>query len=71
MSRPFIGHNVSYQCKGLDQSNIECEYEENRLTSKKEENETLMQMTLSDWFHQSISQLFLNPAKTEYVHGSH
>jgi len=71
MSRPFRGHNVSYQCKGLDQSNIECENEVNRLTCKKEENETLMQMTLPDWFYQSISHFLLNPAKTEYVHGSH
>ena len=32
---PFEGHNVAYQCKGLDQSNIVCEYEVNRLTNKK------------------------------------
>jgi len=24
---PFEGHNVAYQCKGLDLSNIACEYE--------------------------------------------
>ena len=24
---PFECHNVSYQCQGLDQSNIVCEYE--------------------------------------------
>ena len=32
---PFEGHNVAYQCKGLDQSNIVCEYEENPLTNDK------------------------------------
>jgi len=26
---PFEGYNVAYQCKGLDQSNIVCEYEVN------------------------------------------
>jgi len=26
---PFEGHNVAYQCKGLHQSNIMCEYEVN------------------------------------------
>jgi len=25
----FEGHNVAYQCNGLDQSNIVCEYEIN------------------------------------------
>ena len=31
----FEGHNVAYQCKGLDQSNIVCEYEVNQLTNEK------------------------------------
>ena len=26
---PFEGHNVAYQCKGLDQSNSVCAYEVN------------------------------------------
>ena len=29
---PFEGHNVAYQCKGLYQSNIVCEYETNLST---------------------------------------
>ena len=29
VSLPFEGHNVVSQCKGLDQSNIVCEYEVN------------------------------------------
>ena len=32
---PFEGHNVAYQCKGLNQSNIVCEYEVNLLTNEK------------------------------------
>ena len=32
---PFEGHNVAYQCKGLDQSNRVCEYEVNRSTNEK------------------------------------
>ena len=32
---PIEGHNVAYQCKGLDHSNIVCEYEVN-LTSIEE-----------------------------------
>jgi len=32
---PFEDHNVTYQCKGLDQSNIVCEYEVNLSTNKK------------------------------------
>ena len=35
MSRSFRGHNVAYQCKGLDQSNIVCEYEVNLSTNEK------------------------------------
>jgi len=35
ISLPFEGHNVPYQCKGLDQSNIVCEYEVNMSTIKK------------------------------------
>ena len=35
VSLPFEGHNVAYQCKDLDQSNIVCEYEVNRLTNEK------------------------------------
>ena len=30
---PFEGHNVACLCKGLDQSNIVCEYEVNPLTN--------------------------------------
>ena len=47
MSRSFRGHNVAYQCKGLDLSNYMYEYEVNRLTNEKvlKENETLTQMT--------------------------
>jgi len=32
---PFEGHNMAYQCKGLYQSNIVCEYEVNLSTSEK------------------------------------
>ena len=32
---PFEGHNVVYQCKGLNQSNIVCEYEVNLSTNEK------------------------------------
>ena len=32
---PFEGHNVAYQCKGLDQSNLVCEFEVNRSTNEK------------------------------------
>ena len=32
---PFVGHNVEYQCKGLDQSNIVSEYEVNLSTNEK------------------------------------
>ena len=35
MSRSFRGHNLAYQFKGLDQSNIVCEYEENLSTNEK------------------------------------
>ena len=31
----FEGHNVAYQCKGLDQSHIVCEYEVNLSTNEK------------------------------------
>ena len=31
----FDGHNVAYQCEGLDQSNIVCEYEVNLLSNEK------------------------------------
>ena len=31
----FEGHNVAYQCKGLDQSNSVCEYEVNLSTNEK------------------------------------
>jgi len=34
-SLPFEGHNVAYQCKGLDLSNIVCEYEVNLSTNEK------------------------------------
>jgi len=32
---PFEGHNVAYQCKGLNQSNSVCEYEVNMSTNEK------------------------------------
>ena len=32
---PFEGHTVTYQCKGLDQSKIVCEYEVNLSTIEK------------------------------------
>ena len=32
---PFEGHNVTYQCIGLVQSNIVCEYEVNLSTIEK------------------------------------
>ena len=35
MSRSLEGHNVAYQCKGLEQSNIVREYEVNLSTSEK------------------------------------
>ena len=35
VSLPFEGLNVAYQCKGLNQSNIVCEYEVNLSTSEK------------------------------------
>ena len=47
MSRSFEGHNVAYQCKGLDQSNIVCEYEVNLSTNEKvitEKKKTLTQI---------------------------
>ena len=31
----FKGHEVAYQCKGLDQSNIACEIEVNLSTNEK------------------------------------
>ena len=33
---PFEGHNVACQCKGLDQSNIVCEYEVNLSITEKQ-----------------------------------
>jgi len=35
VSLPFEGHNVAYQCKGLDLSNIVCEFEVNLSTNEK------------------------------------
>jgi len=32
----FEGHNMAYQCKVLDQSNIVCEYEVNLSTNEKD-----------------------------------
>jgi len=32
---PLESHNVAYQCKGLDLSNIVCEYEVNPSTNDK------------------------------------
>ena len=32
---PIEGHNVAYQCKGLDQSNIVCKYEVNLPSNEK------------------------------------
>ena len=45
-TQPFEGHNVAYQCKGLDQSNIVFEYEVNLSTNEKviTENKTLTQI---------------------------
>ena len=40
MSRSFRGHNVAYQCKGLDLSKIVCEYIINLLTNDKVITET-------------------------------
>ena len=34
-SLPFEGHNMAYQCKGIDQSNSVCEYEVNLSTNEK------------------------------------
>ena len=31
---PIEGHTVAYQCKGLDQKNIVCEYEVNWFTNE-------------------------------------
>jgi len=31
----FEGHTAAYQCKGLDQSNIVCEYEVNLSTNEQ------------------------------------
>ena len=35
VSLPFESHNLAYLCKGLDQSNIVCEYEVNLSTNEK------------------------------------
>ena len=35
VSLPFEGHNVAYQCKSLDQSNIVCAYKVNLSTNEK------------------------------------
>ena len=35
MSKSYRGHTVAYQCKGLDQNNVVCEYEVNMLTNEK------------------------------------
>ena len=35
VSLPFEGHNVAFQCKGLDQKTIVCEYEVNLSTNEK------------------------------------
>ena len=35
VSLPFERHNVAYQCKGLDQNTIVCEYEVNLSTNEK------------------------------------
>ena len=35
MSRSFGGHNVAYQWKSIDQSNIVCEYDVNLSTNEK------------------------------------
>ena len=32
---PFEGHSVAYQCKGLNQSNVVCEYDVNMSTNEK------------------------------------
>jgi len=36
VSLPIEGHNVAYQCTGLDQSNIVCEYEVILPTNEKQ-----------------------------------
>jgi len=35
VSLPLEGNNVAYQCKGLDQCHIVCEYEVNLSTNEK------------------------------------
>jgi len=32
---PFEGHNMTYQCKGINQSNSVCEYAVNLSTNEK------------------------------------
>ena len=46
VSLPFEGHNVAYQCEGLDLSNNVCEYEVNRLANENviREKRTLTQI---------------------------
>ena len=45
VSLPFEDHNVAYQCKGLNQSNIVCEYEVNQLMKMiLQKSKTSMQM---------------------------
>ena len=44
VSLPFEGHKVAYQCKGLDQLNIVCEYKVNLSTN---ENVITEQLTIN------------------------
>ena len=49
---PFEGHNVAYQCKGLNQSNIVCEFKVNLSTNEKviTENKTLTQIVKEQYW---------------------
>ena len=49
---PFEGHNVAYRCKGLNQSNIVCEYVVNLSTNEKviTENKTLTQIVKEQYW---------------------
>ena len=38
---PFEGHTMGYQCKGLDKSNIVCEYEVKSVLSLKEKKHNI------------------------------
>ena len=62
---PFEGHNVAYQCTGLDLSNNVREYEVNRLTNEKT---TLTQIVnAAGQIHQSLSRDFLRKIRLMIV----